>query len=386
MKNPIAKLAIAAVLVVAATMGLTLWRGTGSGIALADVLTQVQQITAYMYQMTMTVSGTGPAGQPMNQEIEATVLTSQDFGMKNSMAMTDPNTGETTRQEQYMLPQERAMIMVMPDQKKYVRMELDDTLTEKIRQQNNDPGLMLKQVVDCEHRSLGRSVIDGVEVEGFQTTDPSFLGGMGGQADVRIWVDVKTRLPVRMEMDMVMDEMEMHGVMDGFRWDYPVDAATFDPAVPDDYTTLPGGPMKMPAMDEQTAVAGLKLFADLTGRYPEKLDLMSVMKQLGELRHSDNPAVKEIFEGTQGASEEETVQAVMDVMMPVQGTAMFYMMLVQEKKDPAYYGHVVTPEDADRVLLRWKLSDDQYRVIFGSLHAETVPPDVLAELEKTLSQ
>jgi hypothetical protein len=240
--------------------------------------------------------------------------------------------------------------------------------------------------VDCEHRSLGRSVIDGVEVEGFQTTDPSFLGGMGGQADVRIWVDVAMQLPVRMEMDMVMDDMEMHGVLYDFQWDYPVDAATFRPVIPDDYTTLPGGPMKMPAMDEQTAVAGLKLFADLTGRYPEKLDLMSLMKQLGELRHSDNPAVKEIFEGTQGASEEETVKAVMDVMMPVQGTAMFYMMLVQEKKDPAYYGHVVTPEDADRVLLRWKLSDDQYRVIFGSLHAETVTSDVLAELEKTLPQ
>ena len=39
-----------------------MWKGTGSGIALANVLAQVQQITAYMYQMTMTITGRGPHG------------------------------------------------------------------------------------------------------------------------------------------------------------------------------------------------------------------------------------------------------------------------------------------------------------------------------------
>jgi hypothetical protein len=49
-----------------------------------------------------------------------------------------------------------------------------------------------------------------------------------------------------------------------------------------------------------------------------------------------------------------------------------------------YYGNVVTPKDADKVLMRWKLSDNEYRVIFGDLHAETVSPERLAELEKSL--
>jgi hypothetical protein len=38
--------------------------------------------------------------------------------------------------------------------------------------------------------------------------------------------------------------------------------------------------------------------------------------------------------------------------------------LVTNKKDPAYYGKTVIPKDADKVLLRWKLSDSEYRVIF----------------------
>ena len=385
MRNPITKLAAAAIITVAGIASIVMWTSTGSGIALANVLAQVQQITAYTYQMTMTISGQGPSGQPMNQNVQASVLIAQDYGMKTTMDMTDPNSGKTMRQEQYMLPQEKAMFVIMPDQKKYVRMDLDDTLLEKIRQQNYDPGTMLERVLDCQYKSLGRSHINGVEVEGFQTTDPSYLAGMMGQADVKIWVDVKTRLPVRMDMDMLMGQMQIHGVMDGYQWDISATAADFHPVIPDDYTTLPGGPMKMPAMNEEGAIAGLKLFADLFGRYPEKLDLMSLMSQLGKLEDGkgsaldrNNPALKQIFEGSEGASEEEKTKKVLDIMMPIQGAGMFYMLLTQEKKDPAYYGNVVTPQDADKVLMRWKLSDNQYRVLFGSLHAETVSAETLA--------
>ena len=66
------------------------------------------------------------------------------------------------------------------------------------------------------------------------------------------------------------------------------------------------------------------------------------------------------------------------------GIGSFYTILVQDPKHPAYYGDIVGPEDADQVLMRWQVSDAEYRVIFGSLHSETVGADVLAELEKTL--
>ncbi|MCJ7675470.1 MAG: hypothetical protein MUO33_10010, partial [Sedimentisphaerales bacterium] len=68
----------------------------------------------------------------------------------------------------------------------------------------------------------------------------------------------------------------------------------------------------------------------------------------------------------------------------IQSLGRFYMTLVQEKKEPAYYGESVTPADTDKVLLRWKTSDSEYRVIFGDLRAETVTPEKLAELEAAL--
>jgi hypothetical protein len=57
---------------------------------------------------------------------------------------------------------------------------------------------------------------------------------------------------------------------------------------------------------------------------------------------------------------------------------------VTTSRPPQGSSKTVTPKDADKVLMRWKVSDTEYRVIFGDLHAETVSPEKLAELERTI--
>jgi hypothetical protein len=69
-------------------------------------------------------------------------------------------------------------------------------------------------------------------------------------------------------------------------------------------------------------------------------------------------------------------------MHSVQSLGMFYMTLVQDKKEPVYYGQSVGPDDVEKVLLRWKVSENEYRVIFGDLSARDVSADELALLEK----
>jgi hypothetical protein len=73
-----------------------------------------------------------------------------------------------------------------------------------------------------------------------------------------------------------------------------------------------------------------------------------------------------------------------DKILPIQSLGVFYLGLVQQQKDPAYYGKIVKPGDAAQVLLRWKTADDQYRVIFGDLHAITVNADTVKKLEAAL--
>ena len=55
--------------------------------------------------------------------------------------------------------------------------------------------------------------------------------------------------------------------------------------------------------------------------------------------------------------------------------------ILAHNTDPAYNGKTVGPNDKDKVLLRWKLDDGGYEVIFGDLHAETVTAERLRALE-----
>ena len=71
MRSPITKLAIAALVAVACIVGLFMWTGTQSSVALADVLSRIQQVSVYMYQMTITTSGTLSDDKPLEQETKA---------------------------------------------------------------------------------------------------------------------------------------------------------------------------------------------------------------------------------------------------------------------------------------------------------------------------
>jgi len=374
MKSSKTKLAIAVIIVVLiGAVIMSLWQDTGSGVALADALTKIEQITAYMYKMRITKTRLSQSST--STKSMGTALISQDHGMKMTIETIDPNN-ESTRQEMYILPQKKTMVIVKSQKKSYERIKLNDTLIERFKEQCNDPRSMIKKMLSCEYISLGQSVIDGINVEGFQTTDPAYsMDSAFGQADVKVWVDVKTWLPVRSEIliiEDIDDTVRTHRVLDNFQWNVPVDAAKFEPDIPDDYTTRTGD-ITVPAFTEETAIKGFRVFADLAGDYPDNLGGKTFFKELEEL-----------LGPTRDRTPNEKYRKLTDVTMPIAGLVSFYQTLVQDKKDPAYYGEFVTPKDADLVLMRWKVSDNEYRVIFGDLHAETVTAEVLKELEKEL--
>jgi len=398
MKGRITKLAAAAVIIIAILVGIHHFGGSinVTTVALGDVLERVEQAQAFIYRMKMTV--TGPMMQGMTsgeKKVEGTTTISNSYGMKMEMTMTDANSGqEEMNQQMYILPDEKAAFMIMPEQKKYVRMEFDDDLLARMKKQNNDPREMIKQIMNCQYTELGRSVIDGLEVEGFRTTDPSFSGGSIEDVNVTLWVDVKQWLPVRTEMNFKMNEqMQMSGIIYDYQWDISVDAGEFEPVIPEDFTALSNGGVKMPSMTEEAAVEGLKFFVEMSGQYPKKLNLMNLMQEFSAImqgflsaKEDENlpEAVLKLREKMKQMKDEEDAGKAMELMRPVQSLGMFYMMLVQDRKDPAYYGESVGPNDTDLVLLRWKISDDEYRVIFGDLTAENVTAEELAELEEQL--
>jgi len=386
MKSPLTKLATAAIVAIACLIGLSLWRGTESGIALADVLTQIEKARAYRYQCSSKMTSVDP-NKPYSSETRATKLISQEYGSKTKFERLEPNGGWTIFQQGYLFPfpEKKTMILIYPEKKKYTRIENDDRFAELFWQVNSDPSFWAKRVLGCKYESMGRSIVDGIEVEGFRTTDPNILPGVR-DVDNKMWVDVKTRLPVRYDfrcahVDKMGNKKEIEQIVYcNFQWDILVEASEFKPAIPDDYI---GVVLKYPAhITEETAIQGLKLLVELLGKYPETPNFDETVLRLAE--NSETPAALRLKEEIKGLTEDEITNKLADFLMPIRGLARFYVLLHQDKKDPAYYGRIVTPKDADKVLLRWKVSDTECRVIYGDLHAETVTPERLAELEAAL--
>jgi len=393
MRSRTTKLAAAAVIVIAVLAGLPFLPKNTASVTLAGVAEKLGQVKAIMYRMKMHVTGSMVPGTPqVSQDMESTIIISNDFGMKMEMDMTDPNTGKKTTQQMYVVPDSKLIVMVMPEQKRFTRMEFSDDLLAQMKKQNNDPREIIKQMMGCEYTELGRSTIDGVEVDGFQTTDPTVIGGVGENVTLTLWVDAESWLPVRSEIDFDMGEkMKVHGVVSEFNWDLPVTAEDFKPVIPDDFEPMASG-MQMPKISEEGLIEGLRLFAELSGSYPKKLSMMELAQEtMGFMTNRDVlEKIKEKIPQARGLDEDEldeldgdeVMMKTMQITKPLQSPGFFYMMLVQDKKEPVYHGETVGPKDIGAVLMRWKNADTEYRVIFGDLSARTVTGEQLAELEK----
>jgi len=397
MKSPRFKLAAAAVAIIAVLAGLPFVGH--SNITLAGVLERVEQVPAFMYKMSMKMTGAMAPGMPDGTEIDGEILICDKYGMKMTMTTTNlAAEGQRISQEMYIIPDEKVMIQLMPDQKKYMRMEFEDDLIDRMKKQNNDPRDMIKQMLKTDFTELGRSEINGIAVEGFETTDPNVMAGMVENIKMTLWVDVKTWLPVCCEMDIQMNKTsQMTGVITDFDWNVPVTKDTFRPVIPEDYTAFPTDGLKLPGISEQGAIEGLKFFADIFGKYPENLNMMTLMQEFATMRESDKltEAGKKLFEDMKQRFagqdpqnlQDQVVKETMEIIKPVQSLAMFYMSLVADKKEPVYHGDTVGPDDFNKVLLEWKVSDNQKRVIYADLSAETIatgqPSDTTAPQEIT---
>ena len=395
MRSRTIKLAAAAVIMIAILLGLPFLPDGATSVGLAEVLAKVEQATAYMYKMNMQMKMTGfmgPNTPPMDMDMETTMFISRDFGMKAETTTVAGNTGEKSIQTVYIILDEKKVVTLMLEKKKYMEMEFDDEWLAKMKQQNNEPREMIKQMMASEYTELGRSTIDGVEVDGFQTTDPAAVGGIAENVTLTLWVDAEKWLPVRSEIEFKMgDKMEVHAVVSEFNWNLPVTEEDFTPVIPEDFEPMASN-FQMPKMNEEGLIEGLKLFAELTGSYPKKLSMMELAQEMMGFMTDKNvlekirdkmPELRDLDEDElEKLDKDEVMMKSTQITQPLQSPGFFYMMLVQDKKEPVYYGETVGPDDAEAILLRWKISDDQYRVIFGDLSALDVTAEELGELEK----
>ncbi|UCD49162.1 MAG: hypothetical protein JSW27_16715 [Phycisphaerales bacterium] len=228
MRNRKTQLTAAAVIVVAVLIGLHRLGAPldGTSIVWADVLEQVDSVPAVTYKATMKI--TYPNDQVF--EDESDIYLAGDQGTR-----IDTYRDGDLFMVKYWLPPRKLYLIVHPQLKRYMQQTLsDEQIAGGLQQQ--DPRQFLKWVLTLDYHELGRREIDGIEVEGIEATREDI-------ETLRIWVDVETKWPVRIESDGKMREagqmVPVGTVMQGFQWHDEIDPSLLDPNIPEDYTLSP---------------------------------------------------------------------------------------------------------------------------------------------------
>jgi hypothetical protein len=225
MRNRIVQLAVAAAILVVVGVVLHYLGASPDGVSVAwgEVLAQVQNVPVITYKMKMTIAY--PEGRQWRDESD--VYIGRQYGSR-----IDSYMDGRLYMVRYLVPARKALLMVHPQLKRYMEQTLsDEQVVGTLEQQ--DPRQWIEWVLSWEHRELGRSEIDGVAVEGIEAERED-------KETLRLWVDVKTNWPVRIESEgQMMHEGQLrpsHIVLDHFRWDGEIDPGLFEPNIPADYT------------------------------------------------------------------------------------------------------------------------------------------------------
>lgn len=236
---------------------------------------KIESVESVVYRLTTNVKMQGmPQGQ--TPKTETIAYYSSEYGSRVENYIND-KLGFTM----YLNPIENVYVTVMPEQKKFMRFTKSPDELRQISDKD-DPRVMVRHMMSTEYKQLGRDNINGIDVEGIECTGPKVMGGMFEEATARLWVEIGTDFPVRIEIEGIVSggQMEMSMVMDDFQWNVELDPALFVPDIPPDYTS---SEMNLPEVNEGTAINALHLFAELTdGRYPGSLALMTLMKEITE--------------------------------------------------------------------------------------------------------
>ena len=362
MKSRMTKWAAAAAVIIIAALIINFEFST-SGVAWGALVEKIESVESVVYRLTTNVKMQGmPQGQ--TPKTETIAYYSSEYGSRVENYINDKLSFTM-----YLNPIENVYVTVMPEQKKFMRFTKSPDELRQISDKD-DPRVMVRHMMSTEYKQLGRDNINGIDVEGIECTGPKVMGGMFEEATARLWVEIGTDFPVRIEIEGIVSggQMEMSMVMDDFQWNVELDPALFVPDIPPDYTS---SEMNLPEVNEGTAINALHLFAELTdGRYPGSLALMTLMKEITE------ELTKKYGLRLIGKLDDYT-NAIQNIL-PV---GSFYAQLVGAEKEAVYYGDSVTAENPKAVLLRWKISDGYYRVIFGDLTTSDVTAEQLAELE-----
>ncbi len=161
MRNRLAQFAAAAVIIIAVLAGIYLITGKPLGVtccAGAKIADKIGQFKTCVCNIHIQQSGAG-LGQN-GQQIDSKMYLSSDYGYKIETSLNGK-----VMQQMYIITGDNAIILVMPAEKKYMRMVLTENYLAQMKSQMQDPRFAVTNFMTGQFKELGEDVIDGVEVK-----------------------------------------------------------------------------------------------------------------------------------------------------------------------------------------------------------------------------
>jgi hypothetical protein len=349
-------LAAAAVLV-AVVLGVNVVDpGGGGSVVWAEVISRVEEAQDFICRRIEQKDG-----EPALEILE---YRSAKHGLRQ-----DIRQDGRLQATQYIVPDEHMLYALVHRDRTYMRQRLTDEQISELSRQSNASAIVAS-FRDQEYRELGRRTIDGRRSEGIEIVDPEGWSSVYEHGSWRLWVDVETQWPVRIELEGYARGGAVHKTytLRDFQWNPELSARDFAVEIPEDYELI-ADLGRSEATEEQT-LAGLEAYARLlAGQYPSRLSLATAIdeaEQVLDARHD---------------GYDEAAGHDLEALFTIRSACDFHEELVSQDRDVRYYGDSVTATDFERILMRWRLDDGSYRVIFGDLRVATVTAARLAELE-----
>jgi hypothetical protein len=212
------------------------------GVVWAEVSDRMAQADRFMFRLAVRISAgpqTGEAPGSVGADGKAVAMA---FFFSTVGTRWDLYDGESLGSSIVMPVEADSGIAINYHEETWSRIpQAADVLAGAVTSPVEDPETWVRRFLERERTELGRSAVDGIEVEGVEVIDPPTQFGPGNGSGLRmagigrLWVSVESGLPVRIELEQEGDSARVSWILD-FRWGAQVEIDAFDATVPDGFT------------------------------------------------------------------------------------------------------------------------------------------------------
>ena len=333
MKSSVTRLAVAAVVLIVAALGVNYIMAPS--VTFADVIEPIINARTVILDMFVGDEETSP---PMHEIVVGSRIRRTLSNMEHVTQIIDLESSK--------------MLALDDKDKTAVYVDITGPIGEGTRIYVE---FLQKELVKLQdnYEELGEQEIDGQKAIGFAATGQN-------NEEVKVWADPKTALPIRVELRVG----KFFAIMKNFQFDVPIEDSLVSMEVPPGYA-LHQTTFDLTKATEQDFIEGMRIWTKVhDGMFPEALSTEVTMKQA--------PMLSEKL--AQLNLPEEEIGRMM--MTYVRG--MLFLQMLERQSPFQYAGNGVKLGEAEKAIFLYQPKGSQtWRVIYGDLSVKDVAPENL---------